>query len=174
MVPARNNSDHSGRRAACLGSLAGLIATAPMTAVMAAIHRGLPAAQRKRRLPPEQITLALAEKAAVDDNLDRRGEKLLTGVGHFGYGAVCGAAYGLYADRTHSLHGRGPDPLIAGPTFGLVVWAASYLGWLPALDVRRSATKEHAGINTMMIAAHLVWGATTAVAYDGLCKRRSS
>ena len=167
MASTHRNSKSGDLNAVCSGAVAGLVATAPMTAVMVAIHRQLPTPQRQRRLPPEQITVSLAEKVAVDDSVSRAGEKLLTGVSHFGYGGVCGAAYGLYAERAKS------NPLIAGPAFGLAVWAASYLGWLPALKIRRSATDEHAGINTMMIAAHLVWGASTAIVYQALKERRS-
>jgi uncharacterized membrane protein YagU involved in acid resistance len=161
-MDATRNPRNDGLGAACAGALAGLIATVPMTAAMVAIYRQLPRQQRNRQLPPEQITLALAKSVEIDDDLSRTGEKVLTGAGHFGYGAACGAVYGLYADRIQTAS------LKEGATFGLGVWAASYLGWLPAMGVRRSATKELAGTNIMMIAAHLVWGASTAIAYKAL------
>ena len=133
-----------------------------MTAAMVTIYRLLPRRQRNKQLPPEQVTLALAESVSIDKDLSRTGEKVLTGVGHFGYGAACGTVYGLYADRMQT------TSLKDGAIFGLGVWAASYLGWLPAMGVRRSATDELAGTNVMMIAAHLVWGASTAIAYKAL------
>jgi uncharacterized membrane protein YagU involved in acid resistance len=155
-------SRNDGLGAACAGALAGLIATAPMTAVMVAIYRQLPRQQRNKQLPPEQITLAMAKSVDIDEDLSRTGEKVLIGAGHFGYGAACGAVYGLYADRIQAAS------LKEGATFGLGVWAASYLGWLPAMGVRRSATEELAGTNLMMIASHLVWGVSTAIAYKSL------
>lgn len=101
----------------------------------------------------------------MDDHLNRTVEKVLTGLGHFGYGALCGAAYGPYAEQTKA------RPVVSGACFGLGVWAASYLGWLPVTGVRRSATRDLAGTNTMMIAAHLVWGASTAIAYETLRRK---
>jgi len=46
-----------------------------------------------------------------------------------------------------------------GVGFGLLVWAGSYLGLLPAVGLHRPATRESARRNGMMIASHVVWGA---------------
>src|SRR5688500_18198451 len=129
------------------GGIAGLIATAPMTIAMTAIRRQLPFGERARRLPPEQVTMSIADKLDIDDDLDRREQKLLTLAGHFGYGTMSGAAYGVFANRTKL------PQLLSGAGFGLAVWAVSYLGWLPVAGVRRSAAKEPAGTNLMMIAS---------------------
>jgi len=146
-------------QSACDGALAGLIATFPMTAVMKAIHLQLPRWLRGR-LPPEQITVAMAEKVEVADELDRDEQKLLTLASHFGYGTMSGAAFGMLGERVREA------PIISGAGFGLAVWAASYLGWLPAAGVRRSATEEPAGTNAMMIASHLVWGVSMSLTYN--------
>jgi hypothetical protein len=55
-----------------------------------------------------------------------------------------------------------PAPL-AGPAFGLAVWAANYLGVLPALGLLRPATEHPPRRNALMIAAHLVWGLATGL-----------
>jgi hypothetical protein len=51
---------------------------------------------------------------------------------------------------------------------GMALWTASYLGWLPAFGLRRSAVKESGGQSLQMICAHLVWGATAAAIIDGI------
>jgi uncharacterized membrane protein YagU involved in acid resistance len=55
--------------------------------------------------------------------------------------------------------------------FGLVVWASSYLGWLPALHVLPSASHVNVGRNFMVIASHLVWGASLQVVCSALRRR---
>ena len=162
----QNSMDDETLLSARDGGIAGLIATAPMTVAMEAIHRQLPLWERAKPLPPEQITLALADQVDADDGLNRRGRQLLTLASHFGYGATSGAAYGVFAQRTQL------PPVLSGAGFGLAIWAASYLGWLPVAGVRRSAAKEPAGTNLMMIASHLVWGVTTSLAYESLRRRR--
>jgi putative membrane protein len=63
-----------------------------------------------------------------------------------------GAGYGLLARRT------GWQGVGSGMAFGLAAWCGSYLGWLPAFNMRASAANETARRNAMMIVAHLVWG----------------
>ena len=48
------------------------------------------------------------------------------------------------------------------------MWAASYLGWIPAAGLLKPATEHPARRNFMMIAAHLVWGAALALALKEL------
>ena len=54
-------------------------------------------------------------------------------------------------------------PVGNGVAYGLAVWAGSYLGWLAAVGVLPPATHEPAGKNAVMIAAHVVWGATLSL-----------
>jgi len=51
--------------------------------------------------------------------------------------------------------------------YGLVVWAGSYLGLLPAVGLHRPATREPAGRNGMMIGAHVVFGAVLGLLAEG-------
>jgi hypothetical protein len=138
------------------GAIAGLTATAPMTMVMDALHRRLPAEQRFE-LPPREITARIAKKAGVLGALDERTRRNLTLINHFGYGAAMGALYGGTVDKL-SLPGA-----FKGPAFGLAVWAASYMGWLPAVGILPPATRMSRERNALMIAAHLAWGLSTAV-----------
>jgi putative membrane protein len=65
-----------------------------------------------------------------------------------------GAVYGPVSDRVKA------PPVVKGMGFGLLVWAASYLGIVPALGLIAPATRHRAQRNALMIVAHLVWGAT--------------
>lgn len=145
-----------------LGALAGLAATAPMTLAMKLMHEGLPR-EEQYPLPPRQVTEGIAEKAGVNEHLDEEERKAATWVSHFAYGASCGALYGALAGERLDRH-----PVVAGAGFGVAVWAVSYLGWLPAAGILSPATKHPARRNALMIAAHLVWGATAGVVLERL------
>jgi hypothetical protein len=145
-----------------LGALAGLAATAPMTLAMKLMHEQLPRGEQYP-LPPRQVTEGLAEKAGVNEHLDEEEREAATWVSHFAYGAACGALYGAVSGER--LDER---PLLAGVGFGLAVWAGSYLGWLPAAGIISPATEHPARRTALMIAAHVVWGATTGVAVERL------
>ena len=148
------------------GAIAGTAATLPMSAVMVALRQAAPSAQRQS-LPPKQITLELARRAGIARKLDGAERDAASTVMHFGYGGAVGALYPYASQRL-------PGPtLLRGALFGLAVWAASYLGWLPAEGILRPATREPAGRNTMMIGAHLVWGAATAVVSERLLRPRA-
>ncbi|MDQ0303619.1 hypothetical protein [Ancylobacter polymorphus] len=127
-----------------LGALAGMAATLPMTMAMRRLHARLPAAQRYP-LPPREITAKLPLLGLTPPTA--------TLVHHFAYGSAAGAIFGLLPPR----HAR-----LAGPFFGVGVWVASYLGWLPLMGVLRPATVHPAPRNTLMLAVHLVWGAGLA------------
>jgi len=141
------------------GAIAGAIATAPMTVVMTSLRRRLPGA-RFQAIPPRQITRRVAAKAGLAKALDAEQLSAATYGAHLGYGATVGAAYPMFASRV------GGPPVLTGALFGLLVWGGSYLGWLPATGILRSATREPAGRNAMMIGAHLVWGAATALIFE--------
>jgi putative membrane protein len=143
------------------GAAAGLAATVPMTAVMEALHRGLPARQR-HPLPPRKITMRLAKKAGVRHRLDEPERLATTLAAHFGYGSAVGVLLAAVAPRGAA------KAAATGAGFGLVVWAVSYLGLMPLFDLHKPATREPAGRNLLMIAAHLVWGATAGAVLDAL------
>src|SRR4051812_18277015 len=162
------------RRADCLlpgmrnpflaGCLGGLAATVPMTIAMELMHGRLPRRERYP-LPPRIITQRLTRRAGVEHELDEDGHQALALASHFAYGATTGGVYGALSDwadrrfRTQTV----PPPLraaVQGTTYGLLVWAGSYLGLLPAAGILTPATRHPARRNALMIAAHVVWGAT--------------
>ena len=150
-----------------LGALAGLAATGPMTLAMKLMHEQLPREERYP-LPPRQVTEGLARKAGVNEQLDEEEREAATWVSHFAYGATCGALYGAVSGEKVDEHA-----LLAGVGFGLAVWAGSYLGWLPAAGIISPATEHPARRTALMIAAHAVWGATTAVGVERLADGRA-
>jgi hypothetical protein len=127
-----------------------------MTWFMARVFRALPPAQRYS-LPPRQITETVLEEAGLDEQLGEKGRRRLTLASHFAYGAATGALFALVCRN------RQPSPF-SGAAYGLVVWAGSYLGWLPALGILRPATRHPARRTALMIGAHLIWGATLGAA----------
>ncbi len=81
-----------------IGAAAGAAATLPMTIAMERLHEWLPG-EPPRPLPPREIIEGVADQAGVQHEL-REGEKeALTLAGHVGYGAACGAIFGIVAPR---------------------------------------------------------------------------
>jgi hypothetical protein len=159
------------------GLLSGLAATVPMTAVMELLHRQLPAGQRYP-LPPRQISQRMTRKVGVEGELDEDEHFALALASHFGYGAATGAIYGVVEDRVRPHVERaapGAPPVAVdaamGVGYGLLVWAGSYLGWLPAAGIMKPATRHPAPRNALMIAAHVVFGGTLGV-LTGAMRRR--
>lgn len=149
---------------ALVGLISGTVATVPMTVVMESWHALLPPTQSDP-LPPRRIEEEITRKAGADASLDETGHLALTMLLHFGFGGAAGGAYGLVAERL-------PGPAaIRGIGFGLAVWATSYLCGLPILDLERNAVREPAQRNALMIAAHVVWGATLGVTFAKLSDR---
>jgi putative membrane protein len=142
------------------GAVAGFTATIPMTVVMLTLHRrGLPERQRYS-LPPRRITMRAAGKARVRHWMDESDRTAATYAAHFGYGTATGAVYGALAPAVPG------NALVKGTSYGLIVWALSYLGLLPLLDLHRPATREPAERNALMILAHVVWGAALGALTD--------
>jgi hypothetical protein len=150
-------------RQTLIGALAGLGATIPMTLGMEAMFRFLPKRERYP-LPPRQIAMAVAEEAGVKEQLNPPERTTFTLAAHFGYGAATGAIYAPMA-----IENRWP-PVASGVGFGLAVWAASYLGLLPALRLLSPATEHPPKRNALMITAHAVWGVTLGLLVDRLSK----
>jgi uncharacterized membrane protein YagU involved in acid resistance len=162
------------------GATAGFVATAPMTAAMALMHRMLPEEERYP-LPPRQVVDHATQQAGAEDAVpgtshhpaerhtglhpedDERGGVALAS--HFAFGAMAGSAYGPIA-RTRPSH-----PILAGIGYGVLVWGTQYLGVLPAAGVLSNARYHPARRNALMIAAHVVWGATLGIVADRLIER---
>ena len=133
------------------GAAAGTAATIPMTAFWEYMHARLPG-EPPRPLPPREIVEAIAVKTGVSRELTETDAQNLALAGHFCYGAATGALFGLIAPRNAA------SATAAGALFGLGVWAASYLGWLPAAGLRQPVKYDPVDRTKLMIGGHIVWG----------------
>ena len=135
------------------GAAAGFVATAPMSFSMLLGWILLPQGE-KYPLPPRLITEAITEKIGLEDHVDESELVGLTIFSHFGYGALFGSVYALFENRIPMRSS------LRGALSGMALWIASYLGWLPAMGIMRSGTRQPWSRNLLMIIAHLVWGVT--------------
>ncbi|WP_296578548.1 hypothetical protein [Phreatobacter sp.] len=139
-----------------LSGLAGFVATLPMTAAMSRLHARLPRRERYP-LPPREIA----------ENLPKFGmpTSVATLAYHFLYGAAAGSLYAALCNRR--------DPM-TGALFGVGVWGASYLGWIPAARILTFGKRHPARRNSLMLVSHIVWGATLAMSLRELEAARGS
>jgi len=121
-----------------------------MTIVMSRVHRQLPLHERYP-LPPREISEELPPLGVSTG--------AATLFYHFLYGGAAGAPFGCLFGRR--------DPAI-GSVFGVAVWAASYLGWIPAARMLRFGTHHPARRNGLMLISHLVWGASLVAGLEQL------
>ena len=70
-----------------------------------------------------------------------------------------GVLYGLVRS------GRG-SILVDGPLLGLGVWAAGYLGWLPATDLMPPITEHEPKQIAVPIVEHALFGIAVVAAYE--------
>lgn len=134
------------------GAVAGMVATAPMTAVMVACKQLLPL-EDQYALPPEEIVEDVAHVAQLRGALETDLKQPTVWAAHYSYGALMGVIYGALT------RGCPTRSIRRGVTFGAAVWAANYLAALPAANSKASASRESLARNGMMIASHLAWGA---------------
>ena len=104
------------------------------------------------------------ERTGIDGDISEPNKKNLALAGHFAYGAVTGA---IYAPLVSAFQ---PPNVANGVVYSLGIWTASYLGWLPALQILRPATEHPLERNALMITAHVVWGATLGLAIGQMIK----
>ena len=130
------------------GGAAGTVGTVAMSALMLAAGRAGLVGQQ----PPEAITRTAVERAT---GVEPRGATAdaLSSLSHVGFGVVSGVVYA-------GLPAGGPVPPAArGAAFGLLVWAVSYVGWVPRLlGALPSAERDRGDRVAVMVAAHVVYG----------------
>jgi len=141
------------------GAIAGFVSTVPMTIFMLSTQRFLPKGQRYD-LPPEIITKDITERVHIRQHMNKAQILATTTASHFGYGATVGLLYAILAKRLpfHSA--------FKGIVFSLLVWAASYQVLLPVVGLKETAQGETTHRNLLMIAAHIIWGASTGIIAD--------
>lgn len=135
------------------GLWSGLFATSTMTMVMMRLYQWLPRA-RRGPLPPATLTKSLLSKTGLKNELSEPAQMESTLLSHSAFGASCGVVYSILAP-----HIRG-NSILKGSLFGLGVWGLSYLGWIPAMNLRPKGTRMNSQQNAMMVLSHIVWGAS--------------
>jgi uncharacterized membrane protein YagU involved in acid resistance len=140
------------------GAFAGLIATIPMTVTMQALRAWLPREQT-RPMPPREVIDRTVDKSGAGGVVDEGGRTALTTVGHLAFGAAAGALYGA-AVSASSKESLERSSVMAGIAYGLTVWALAYGVGLPSLGLHPAAADETNDRNEVLIASHIVWGAT--------------
>ncbi|NJK82332.1 MAG: DUF1440 domain-containing protein, partial [Chloroflexaceae bacterium] len=108
-------------------------------------------------LGPDRIMRWFEARVGLDKRLNRAQHWTLTLASHIAYGAVGGMAFVPFAARHahYTIH--------RGVTFGVVVWAVGYLGWMPALHIIPRPPHRSPYRRAILVSAHLVWGATLAL-----------
>lgn len=149
--PAVPSGDRSAGATYPVCALAGAVASTFHGGTMLGARGYLPRA-RCDPAPPWAITAAIARKTLPAGVLTDDRITVAAVVAHFGYGAAAGALYRPLAGHADE------HPLLRGTTYGLAVWAVSYLGWIPALRLLPPATRRPAQQNVMMLLAHGTWG----------------
>jgi hypothetical protein len=131
------------------GALAGAAATIPMSALMYAAKK----AGLMGEYPPEIIAEKSLDTAGI-----RSGEDVndaAATAAHLGFGASAGALFGVLHRRME----LPVLPVVQGIGYGLLVYAVSYNGWIPALHIMPEPEHDRPGRQPSMVAAHVVYGA---------------
>lgn len=139
----------------------GILATGPMTMALIQMQSTLKM-PREKALPPAALTTDILKPAQSHLPNARRVDTSL--ISHFGFSVACALVYSMFDQKINL------SPRNKGSLFGLGVWAASYLGWVPALDFRPAAKNVAPKRNIQMIAAHFVWGISLATFMDAFEK----
>jgi uncharacterized membrane protein YagU involved in acid resistance len=113
-------------------------------------------------LPPAQITDELSRKMGVSHKLTSPELENLTLLNHFGYGITFSLLYSALPQQYKT------KPFVAGNLYGTVIWGLSYLGLLPAFNLKSTAYQMPPQKNAIMILLHLLWGSTLAYSDSNL------
>ncbi|WP_413585093.1 DUF6789 family protein [Bdellovibrio sp. HCB274] len=146
------------------GAWASVMATGSMTMMMFKSHKELPSSE-KSPLPPAILTDDIQKKTGLFPNANSEIKEQATMLSHFGYGALGGITYAALSEKLPNT-----SPLLKGTLFGLGVWAASYYGVIPALNLTPKGREMTPNRKLMMAAAHVVWGASLGFAENELRK----
>jgi uncharacterized membrane protein YagU involved in acid resistance len=130
--------------------VSGLLATIPMTAIMVKLLDHLSFLEKKE-LPPQQITRETLLKAEIPTK-DPWKLKIATWLMHFGFGSLA-AVPSAQIQKANA-----KDIVLRGSLYGIGVWTASYMGWLPLFGYRTNAFEMSPKRNGVMLASHVVWG----------------
>ncbi len=149
-----------GKRLA-VGAVAGLIGTLLMQSVRKTKQKWAPEAEAPMKEDPGKFVVEQAEKVLPAETRSRISESAESTAGQL-LGAAYGTSFGIgYA----GLQGGTGSILLDGTLLGLGVWAAGYLGWLPAAGLTAPAWKHRGKRLWVPVAEHVLYGVATAAGY---------
>jgi uncharacterized membrane protein YagU involved in acid resistance len=159
------------RRWAVAGAVGGVAGGIAMTVLITKVApHVLPADMRPSKPAPQKAVEWAERQVGKPQALAQRPEDAVALAGHLAYSAVTGAGYGLARHALGSTAERLPVPA-TGVLFGLVVWAASFEGLLPALGVKKRTTQHPPKRWLSPLMGHSVFGVVTAVLSTALHRR---
>jgi Na+/proline symporter len=140
------------------GALAGALATVAMSVpIVVARQLGFVGT-----MPPEQVNRNVARRTPLLPDPSSDAFHVAWPVAHVAYGAGCGVLFSLLRPAVRQSN-AGP-----GLAYGMVVWAAGYAGYLPALDIYPSPDEDTRSRTVTMVLAHAVFGVSLAVLEERL------
>ena len=132
------------------GVIGGIAATLAMSGVMA-IGKAMGWMEQP---PPKQITAHAEKKVGISPRNQPKPIFAMSWlVSHFGYGTMCGVIFSVIWRRWVRIPGT-------GLVYGLVVWAISYLGLMPALRLYPAAPHDRRSREIVLVVGHEVYGGT--------------
>ena len=139
-----------------LGAVAGTAATFVMQGMMMTSGKLLPRSKPPIKKDPGEF---MVDKVPLPEAVKPWAAKSL----HLGYGMTSGVIYA-------ALRPRAGNAFFDGALLGIGVWAAGYLGWLPATDLMPPITEHEPQQIAVPIVQHALFGVAVAAAYDGLMR----
>jgi hypothetical protein len=139
------------------GAISGMAGSGVIMGLITATQRWYPAANPPMREDPGKHMVKRAKGflpnkgASIPEEIEEIAAQLLGG----GYGMTAGAFYGMLCSKRGGV-------LKDGTLLGLGVWAASYLGWIPALEIAPPLQEHRAEEIAGPIVQHLAYGIATA------------
>jgi hypothetical protein len=151
-----------------LGAAAGIVSTFFMQAMMKTSGKAMPDAKPPIGMDPGDFMVRraralLPERAqyGMPDNVHQAAAKSL----HLGYGMTAGVLYALARPRPRRR-------ALEGALLGLGVWAAGYLGWLPATRLMQPLREQTPKQIAVPLVQHTLFGVAVAALFDAMLRAR--
>jgi uncharacterized membrane protein YagU involved in acid resistance len=144
------------------GALAGVIGAACMTPVRLGARR----AGLVDKMTPQVMEESLAARLGVGHGASGEAHHVADQLLHLGFGATLGLVYGLALPR------RRQGSLGRGALFGVLAWGLGAGVVVPALRAARPPWKSGLVENAVNVAAHVLFGVTTALVMEELSTQR--
>jgi uncharacterized membrane protein YagU involved in acid resistance len=144
------------------GVAAGLAGTCAMMAMRSFDERYAPETIARMKQDPGAYMVRAVERAApASPTLPEPVVKTTAMAASAGYGTLFGVLYALARGRR-----RRGSALGEGMLLGLIVYAAGYLGWLPALGLTKPPWRQKFPEVAGEVLRHTVYGVATAAAFS--------